>query len=377
MSVHWQKAGPDIHAGWHYTNSSEELEGRTGFKEHRPNPKGQSGGVESVLANEDCDDTENCVFCEELVAPSRLMSSTWAFTRTRHVSLPVLPTRRVIESTCNIAVQWGLETILINYGHVLSVTNALKIKRNDRDFTKVITDVEQCPDSGGPREYAYTSLADELLPPWSLRRRGLHELELSGRSAWLDEYFSRRDCTNSNVAYSKICENSVSISRIEPTVQSSLAYPTVGVCCVMYRFNMTFSSGENMTLHQPKGHSLPKNKYFKLMLKRALSTHLACNHFVRMVIRCSEFCRIDGDGRQMNVEGSGFTHRMLPTVALIISVGCNTVGWPPVFGSVSQQIDKYVSCSPYVVCVISRRGGCSLPLLRVLYDYAIQVSSTW
>ncbi|KAI6106314.1 hypothetical protein EDD16DRAFT_191236 [Pisolithus croceorrhizus] len=150
----------------------------------------------------------------------------------------------------------------------------LRCNRNDRDFTKVIIDVEQCPDSGGPREYAYTSLADELLPPWSLRRRGLHELELSGRSAWLDEYFSRRDCTNSNVAYSKICENSVSISRIEPTVQSSLAYPTVGVCCVMYRFNMTSSSGENMTLHQPKGHSLPKNKYFKLMLKRALSTHL-------------------------------------------------------------------------------------------------------
>ncbi|KAI6022080.1 heterokaryon incompatibility protein-domain-containing protein [Pisolithus marmoratus] len=182
-------------------------------------------------------------------------------------------------------------------------------------FTNVMIDIEQCPGCCDPRGYDYTSLYDEVWPPWT---GGPHELELNGISTRLGK------CSGQEIALGdygdfldgnfKRCGNIFEDMReLGVDVTDSPYCPVVSRVSncedVKHRLQtqndvvVISSSGEDLALHRPKGLSLPNNQEFKLFLK-TLSTRVESKRLVRTVIQCSEFYKLDDSGTRMGVEGA-------------------------------------------------------------------------
>ncbi|KAI6167803.1 hypothetical protein EDD17DRAFT_1751214 [Pisolithus thermaeus] len=189
------------------------------------------------------------------------------------------------------------------------------------DITDIMIDIKPCPGCcAGPRECTYDLFPDEL---WFLSTRNrsfvreVHELELDGQSVCFEEYFGRialgdygRFNKNNFQVVGNIFQDmqELDIDSMDPVYQPIVS-PVSGSQRVPHRMQTQQDivtcgiNYDSLVLRQPKGHLLPNNAEFNLLL-RALSSRTARRHLVTAVIQCSAFYRVNDKPTQKDASAS-------------------------------------------------------------------------
>ncbi|KAI6016526.1 heterokaryon incompatibility protein-domain-containing protein [Pisolithus marmoratus] len=242
-----------------------------------------------------------CVFCDEYPSNPAAWSSWAGFAKQVYDTLWKAPSHGYAPQDAHLPRSIHHARIV----HGCSVSG----------YTNVMIDIEQCAGCCRPHGYA-SSFGAELWPPWT----GWHKLELNGISAGLDECSGQEialgDYGDSLDGSFKRCGNIFEDMRELGVDLTDSAYrPVVSRVSsrevVRRRLQtrndvdvvVTHAAGKDLALHQSKGLSLPNSKRFKLLLK-TLSTRVEGKRFVRTVVQCSEFYRVDDRGRRADVEGA-------------------------------------------------------------------------
>ncbi|KAI6022046.1 hypothetical protein EDC04DRAFT_2900943 [Pisolithus marmoratus] len=241
-------------------------------------------------------DVRACFSCDECPANPEAWSSWTGFAKQAYDTLWNAPRHEYApqdahlpRSICHARIVFGSE---------------------ESGYTNVMIDIEQCAGCCGPHEYV-SSLRAELRPPWT----GLHELQLNGISAGLD------NCSHQEIALGdygdsldgnfKRCGNIFEDMRELGVDLTDSAYRPVvsrvsnceGVRRGLQTQNDVVVTSSETCLARPKGLSLPNSKKFKLLLK-ALSTRVESKCLIWTVVQCSEFYHVDFHGRRVDVEGA-------------------------------------------------------------------------
>ncbi|KAI6145887.1 hypothetical protein BKA82DRAFT_767266 [Pisolithus tinctorius] len=215
-------------------------------------------------------------------------------------------------------IECGSNDHFIKHAHLPQSILAARVVwgRWEMDIFKVMVDVELCPGCcDGPCGWTATSNDCDSLPTPGLMEMVFHPyfLRLDGWSASLDECSSQRivlgdygDYSNGTLIHSGNIFEDMRTLGIDAT--DSAYCPVVSRIFGYERFISHENDQDDLVvayhdqekylaLCQPKGLSLPANKWFVLLLK-ALSTRLSGKHLVITVIQCSDFYGVDDNGER-------------------------------------------------------------------------------
>ncbi|KAI5987986.1 heterokaryon incompatibility protein-domain-containing protein [Pisolithus orientalis] len=187
----------------------------------------------------------------------------------------------------------------------------------EKDNFNVVLDVEQCAGCcDGPCQWSIAFIQ------WSsLDRPGImnthsysYELQLDGCEAqfercsgqWvaLGDYgdYSCRTFTRTGNIFEDM--RTLGINPMDSVYRPVVSRISSGKFATNHRKNwndlvVANNSSEPLVLCEPKGLSLPANEHFALLLK-ALSTRAAGKTLVISVVQCSDFYRVDDDGKRID-----------------------------------------------------------------------------
>ncbi|KAI5991355.1 heterokaryon incompatibility protein-domain-containing protein [Pisolithus marmoratus] len=255
------------------------------------------------------------IFCDDCPANKEVWSSWEGFAKQAYDILWDGPTHNSCRNTPNTIKDVHLPQ---------SVCDARVIcGSSDSGYTNVVIDIQLCPGCcGGSREHTYTSRSYGLWLPWTSRRNRSHKLQLDGEPTEFDlcsdQGIAVGDYGDSPDGNFRRCGNMFKDFGIDLTNSPYRPVASLVTSCsrsprrvqTQHEAVVTSSSGENMILHQPKGLSLPNNEEFELLLK-ALSTTLAGKLLVTAVIQCSQFYKVDHEGRRKNLGDGEFSYKKI------------------------------------------------------------------